>query len=207
MTAATPRSPAVGNLRQRALAAAHRMLEMRGEAGLTLRALAAELNTGAGGLYHHFAGKDALLAELAIDGFAELSRWMAMATDAPPQGRTPFNACAHAYLGFTRHRPALYAIMYNERILAGHAGVRRAEAGAFDVFRRSLESPRAACANADDVALAFWALGRGVASISCRADSDRPGAAKDIVMRVMSGLETLAGRPLALVRQIAEDAA
>jgi AcrR family transcriptional regulator len=207
MTTATPRSPTVGNLRQRALAAAHRMLETRGEAGLTLRALAAELNTGAGGLYHHFAGKDALLAELAIDGFAELGRWMAMATDAPPLGRTPFNASAHAYLGFTRHRSALYAIMYNERILAGHAGVRRAEGEAFGVFRRSLDRHGAACANADDVALAFWALGRGVACISCRADSDRPGAAKDIVARVMNGLEALTGRPLGSVGQIAEDAA
>ena len=207
MTIATLRSPSIGNLRQRALAAAHRMLETRGEAGMTLRALAAELNTGAGGLYHHFAGKDALLAELAIDGFAELGRWMAMATDSPPPGRTPFNACAHAYLGFTRHRPALYAIMYNERILAGHAGVRRAETAAFEVFRRSLDGHGAACASADDVALAFWALGRGVASISCRADSDRPGAAKDIVARVMNGLEALTGRPLALVAQIAEDAA
>jgi AcrR family transcriptional regulator len=200
------RSTAVGNLRQRALAAAHRMLETRGETGLTLRALAAELGTGAGGLYHHFAGKDALLAELAVDGFAELGRWMAMAT-AAPRARTPFNACGHAYVGFTRHRPALYAIMYNERILAGHPSVRRAEAAAFDTFRRALGGAGIAEAQADDVALAFWALARGVASLSCRTDRDRPGATKEIVMRVMNGLETLAGHPLALVGRIVEDAA
>ena len=97
--------------------------------------------------------------------------------------------------------------MYNERILAGHAGVRCAEAGAFEVFRRSLERPRSACSNIDDVALAFWALGRGVASISCRTDRDRPGAAEAIVLRVVSGLEALAGHPLALLGRIAEDAA
>jgi hypothetical protein len=57
------------------------------------------------------------------------------------------------------------------------------------------------------VALAFWALGRGVASISCRADRDRPGAAEAIVLRVVSGLEALAGHPLALLGRIAEDAA
>ena len=206
MTTARARSPAVGNLRQRALAAAHRMLETRGEAGLTLRAIAAELNTGAGGLYHHFANKDALLAELAIDGFGELGRWMAMATESP-QGRTPFSACGHAYLGFTRHRPALYAIMYNERILAADACVRRAEAAAFETFRRALDGHGVAEAKAGDVALAFWALARGVACISCRADSDRPGAAEAIVLRVVSGLETLAGHPLTLLGRIAEDAA
>jgi AcrR family transcriptional regulator len=200
------RSTAVGNLRQRALAAAHRMLETRGEAGLTLRAIAAELNSGAGGLYHHFANKDALLGELAIDGFGELGTWMATAT-ANPQGRTPFNACGHAYLGFTRHRPALYAIMYNERILAGHAGVRRAEAQAFATFRRGLDGHGLAEAKIDDVALTFWALARGVASISCRADRDRPGAAEEIVLRVVNGLEALAGHPLTLIGRIAVDAA
>jgi AcrR family transcriptional regulator len=207
MTLARLSPPVVGNLRQRALAAAHRQLEAHGEAGLTLRAIAAELNTGAGGLYHHFANKEALLAELAVDGFRELGRWMAMAAAAPPQQRTPFNACGHAYLGFTRHRPALYAIMYNERILAGHADVRRAESEAFETFRRSLDPGCVAEAKASDVALAFWALARGVACISCRADSDRPGAAKEIVVRVMSGLEALVGHPLALIGGIVEDAA
>lgn len=182
------------------------MLEARGETGLTLRAIAAELNTGAGGLYHHFANKDALLAELAIDGFRELGRWMAMAT-ASPQGRTPFNACGHAYLGFTRHRPALYAIMYDERILTSHAGVRRAEAEAFETFRRALAGCGVAEAATGDVALTFWVLARGVASISCLADRDRPGAAEDVVRRVVAGLETLCGHPLALIGRIAEDAA
>jgi AcrR family transcriptional regulator len=189
-----PRAASGGNLKQRALVAAHRMLEAHGEAGLTLRALAAELQTGPGSLYHHFANKDALLAELAIDGFRELGRWMAMAT--PPAGRTTFFACGHAYLGFTRHRPALYAIMYNERVLARHERVRRAEAEAFEIHRRSLETLGVAETDLADVALALWALGRGMASISCRLGGGSPGVAKQVALSVMSGLEALTGASL-----------
>jgi AcrR family transcriptional regulator len=206
MAAAKPRAPNGGNLKQRALAAAHRMLEAHGEAGLTLRAIAAELRTGPGSLYHHFANKDALLAELAIDGFRELGRWMAMAADTPG-GRTAFFASGHAYLGFTRRQPALYAIMYNERVLAGNESVRRAEAEAFDIYRRSLENLGVPDEDLADVALAFWALGRGMASISCRLGGASPGVAKQIVLRVMSGLEALAGAPLVALNQPASDAA
>jgi AcrR family transcriptional regulator len=205
MPPAKLRAPNGGNLKQRALAAAHRMLEAHGEAGLTLRALAAELQTGPGSLYHHFANKDALLAELAVDGFRELGRWMAMAT--PPQGRTTFFACGHAYLGFTRHRPALYAIMYNERVLAGHERVRRAEAEAFEIHQRSLEALGVAEADLGDVALALWALGRGMASISCRLGGGSPGVAKQVALSVMSGLEALTGASLITRADAARDVA
>jgi AcrR family transcriptional regulator len=206
MALAQPLARPAGNLKQRALAAAHRLLEAHGEAGLTLRSLAAELGAGAGGLYHHFANKDALLAELAVDGFRELGRWMAMAV-AAPQGRTTFFACGHAYLGFTRHKPALYAIMYNERILAGHECVRRAEAEAFEIYRRSLENLGVPDADLADVALAFWALGRGMASISSRLGGGSPGVAKQIALRVMNGLEALTGAPIAALSLAASDAA
>jgi AcrR family transcriptional regulator len=182
------------------------MLETRGEAGLTLRAIAAELDTGVASLYYHFANKDALLAELAIDGFHELGRWMAMAA-ASPGGRTTFNASGHAYLGFTRHRPALYAIMYDERLQATHPGVRCAEAEAFEIYQRSLENLGIAEADVADVALAFWTLGRGIASISGRFSGGSPGAAKQIVGRVMRGLETLTGAPIAALSVVRSDAA
>jgi AcrR family transcriptional regulator len=204
--ASTCRDPAVGNLRQRALAAAHRMLEARGEAGLTLRAIAAELNTGVASLYYHFANKDALLAELAIDGFRELGRWMAMAA-ASPGARTTFNASGHAYLGFTRHRPALYAIMYDERLQAGHPGIRCAEAEAFDIYQSSLANLGLAEGDVADVTLAFWTLGRGIASISDRFSGGSPGAAKEIVARVIRGLETLTGAPIAALSVATHDAA
>src|SRR5258708_25129280 len=118
------------NLRQRALRCAHRLIETRCAAELNLRELAAELGTGVASLYYHFANKDALLAELAIDGFHGLQRAIENAVRAPGH-KTRFHACAGAYLRFTREQPRLYALMYDERILAGHPGARHAEQAAF----------------------------------------------------------------------------
>ena len=84
LTACGPRPPlGPADLRQRALLAAHPLLEVRGADGLNLRDIAAELRTGVASLYYHFANKDDLLAELAIDGFRELRRSIADALRKP----------------------------------------------------------------------------------------------------------------------------
>jgi AcrR family transcriptional regulator len=188
--AVEPSATCVGNLRQRAIQAAHRLLEAHGEAGLGLRAIAAEIGTGVGSLYYHFANKDELMAELAVDGFRELSRWMTLAGQES-NGRTAGFNCGHAYLGFTRHRPGLYALMYNERILATQEVARRAEAEAFAVFKQSIDSPVRPAADIEDVALTYWALGRGMASISASLGAPSPGAAKTMARRVLRGLDLL----------------
>jgi AcrR family transcriptional regulator len=185
----------VGNLRQRAIQAAHRLLEAHGEAGLGLRAIATEIGTGVGSLYYHFANKDALVAEVAADGFRELSRWMTLAGQSP-NGQTAFFNCGHAYLGFTRRRPGLYALMYNERILATQEVARRAEAESFAVFKQSLDSPGTPGADVEDVALTYWALGRGMASISASLGGSSPGATKTTARRVLRGLELLINEPV-----------
>jgi AcrR family transcriptional regulator len=187
--------PRVQNPRQRALQAAHRLLETQGEEGLSLRAIAADMGAGTGSLYYYFANKDALLAELAADGFHELRRWF-VAAGKNLGGRTPFHAYANAYVGFTRRRPALYALMYNERRLAHHEVVRIAEAEAFTAFKTGLGAFSLAPEQVEDVALTFWALGRGIASISATTKPASPGAAKAVVRRVLSGLETMIGEPV-----------
>ena len=181
------------NLRQRALAAAHRLLEARGVAGLNLRSLAAELGTGGASLYYHFDSKDALLAEVAIDGFRALKANIAAALSAPA-GKTPFHAASEEYLRFTRRRPALYALMYSERLLTGFATVRAAEREAFEAFQRAIGPFGVPTGNVENVALMFWALGRGIASLSLTGDD--PGAAKRISRRVVDGLGALLGEPI-----------
>jgi AcrR family transcriptional regulator len=182
----------VANPRRRALDAAALILENEGEAALSLRAIAAATDTGVASLYYHFRNKDALLAELAIDGFADLGAALAAAVRAPGHRRT-FHACAEAYVGFTRHRPRLYGLMYNERLLAGHARLRAAEATAFAAFRRGIVGFDVEGEELDAVAMTFWALGRGIASISSASGSPRAGAAKRVVHKILRGLEILTG--------------
>ncbi len=59
-------------------------------------------------LYSHFAGKDAIVRAVAIEGFADLAvrlRQARAAFDEP--GRTLRAVCG-AYLSFAAERPALY---------------------------------------------------------------------------------------------------
>jgi AcrR family transcriptional regulator len=197
MTAAAycPR-PTLGpaNLRQRALLAAHPLLEARGAEGLNLRDIAAELETGVASLYYHFANKDALLAELAIDGFRALRRSISGALRQPGR-RTPFHACSDAYLHFARDRPALYALMYNERLLAGHPALVAAETEAFDAFTLSLQGFGVADEKIANVALMLWALGRGIGSLSLTAAASGQSA-RATTRRIVDGLSTLIGEPV-----------
>jgi AcrR family transcriptional regulator len=190
------RAPAPTNLRQRALAAAHALLEARGAEGLNLRDIAAALQTGVASLYYHFANKDALLVELAIDGFRDLQRSISGAR-REPRHRTPFHACSEAYLHFARERPALYALMYNERLLGGHPALRAAESAAFDAFSLSLQGFGVPDEKIGDVALTLWALGRGIGSLSLAANA--PGlSARAMTRRIVDGLSTLIGEPVKL---------
>ena len=60
-----------GDLRAGLLRAALELLHEGGVEALTLRAVARRAGVSPGAPYHHFADKDALLAAVAEDGFAE----------------------------------------------------------------------------------------------------------------------------------------
>jgi AcrR family transcriptional regulator len=179
------------NLRQRAIGVAHRLLDEHGVDGLNLRDIAARLETGVASLYYHFTNKDALLAELAVDGFGALRDAIAEAL-REPRHRTPFHSCCEAYVHFIRVRPALYALMYSERLWAGYACVRSAEAAAFVTFRQSMRDFGVPADKTENVALTFWALGRGIGSLTLAAGADDP-AARATTRKILDGLGTLMG--------------
>jgi AcrR family transcriptional regulator len=116
----TPISPSVRvrSLREQALDAAMILVEQYGVAGLNLRDLAAALGAGPASLYYHFKNKDALLAELAAEGFRQLNRGFLKAQENPGDRPALYGCCA-AYLRFMRERPALYQLMFDEHILTG----------------------------------------------------------------------------------------
>jgi hypothetical protein len=132
---------------------------------------------------------------MAADGFRELRAAIAAAV-SERRHRTPFHACSDAYQRFTRQRPLLYTLMYNERILANHEVARRAEAEAFQAFQASMQEFGVPVDQVEDVALTFWTLGRGIASVSAATGNGQPGAAKEVVRKILRGLEMLTGEPV-----------
>ncbi|GGT02048.1 TetR/AcrR family transcriptional regulator [Streptomyces griseoviridis] len=94
------------------VAAARELAEAEGWDAVTTRRLAAEIEYSQPVLYSHFKGKDAIMAAVAVEGFAELAAELRAAGTAVPPGRAALTAVGEAYTAFARRRPALYDAMF-----------------------------------------------------------------------------------------------
>ena len=188
----------VGGLRGRAIDAALKMVETRGALGVNLRELAADLGTGQASLYYHFANKDALMAELAAEGFRRLRSAFVRAL-GDSRKHSPLHACGDAYLKFARTQPRLYRVMYAEHILRGFPVARQAEAAAFATFAEGISPGEASEGVLADRAMALWAFGRGIAALTLSAsDGDPPP--RELSRQIVRGLESLMGQSIRKAR-------
>jgi AcrR family transcriptional regulator len=144
-----------------------------------MRAVAARVGLNPPALYEQFAGGKAdLLAAVAIEGFGELA-------DALEQAATrqnePMLAIAEAYWHFASEEPALYELMFHNRLELVFATddtppqVRRG----FAVLRRAIANRIRDAEVEHDVELvteAWWASVHGVVSLAL-SNRVRPGTA------------------------------
>jgi AcrR family transcriptional regulator len=182
----------VQTLKTRALDMALEMVVTRGPEGVNVRDIAEMIGTGASSLYYYFKSKDALLAEVAAAGFRRLEAAVTTARNNG-LGHEPIRACGGAYLRFIREQPMLYKVMYSERILTGFEVARGAERRAFETFAAGIADGAPSPAT-EESALALWAFGRGVASLTMAQEVNAPGTGRDLARRLVSGLEVLIGR-------------
>jgi AcrR family transcriptional regulator len=108
-----------GDLAAAVLAAAAKMLEKEGLAGVSVRAAARRAGVSHNAPYRHFPDRDALLAALAADGFKQLA--------AALEGRTG-KELGEAYVRFALERPQRFRLMFaghvsNPELLAKFEGV------------------------------------------------------------------------------------
>lgn len=195
--AAAPRTHSirVGSLRGRAIDAALKMVEARGAEAVNLRDLAGELGTGPASLYYHFANKDALMAELVVEGFRRLEAAFAAAM-ADLRGRSPLHACGDAYLKFARTHTRLYRLMYAERLLTHYAVAHEAEAAAFATFAEGISPGEASGGTLADRAIALWAFGRGIAALTLLAAEGDSPPPRELSRQIVRGLESLMGQSI-----------
>lgn len=93
---------------------ARRLLVERGEAGVSLRAIAREVGMTAPALYRYFANLDDLLAAVADDILGDLAGAVVAARDSDPDG-DPVARLAAAARGFrlwARHHPREFAAVF-----------------------------------------------------------------------------------------------
>ena len=169
-----------GNLREALIRAALNLIGEKGLGGVTFAEAARAAGVSPAAPYRHFRDRDALLAEVARQGF---ERFEAMLTAAWNEGRpeplTAFENIGKAYLAFARSEPAYYAAMF-EAGLPPDASAELREAGerAFGVLRTAAEAvctllPKEGRPPASMVSLHVWSLSHGIASLFGRGDPGR----------------------------------
>ena len=170
-----------GNLREALIQAALELIAEKGPAGFTFADAARSAGVSAAAPYRHFRDRDALLADVAREGFVRFEAMLASGwADGRPDALTAFQNVGKAYLAFARTEPAYYAAMFEAGLPPDHnVELRAAGDRAFAVLRRAAEGLVAllpttgARPPALMLALHAWAMAHGIASLFGRGDAGR----------------------------------
>ena len=169
-----------GNLREALVQAAVTLIAEHGPAGFTVAEAARLAGVSPGAPYRHFRDAEALLAEVARQGFERFADALAQAwSDGEPEPLRAYEAMGRAYLGFARDEGAYYAAMFDSRLSpADHPGLQAASDRAFGVLRAATE--RLVARLPEDrrppvlmVALHIWSMAHGIATLFGRPDRSR----------------------------------
>lgn len=182
-----------GDARAALLDAAASMLEGQGASGISLRGVAEAAGLSRQAPYNHFANKEAMLAELVGDGFAELL--LRMNATANPEPFARLVAAADAYIAFGTERTALFRLMFARELV----DVRRfpkvqAKADATRACLRSVIEQITAPDLVADATLVVWSLIHGYTElcneVGIEGPEKRAGRA-ELYARAVFGLEAL----------------
>lgn len=188
-----------GDLRQALLAAAEIELAEKGVEGFTLRGCARRAGVSHAAPAHHFRDADALLTELAAEGYARFAEVMRR-RQAQSQGpRTALIAAGLGYVDFARANPALFRLMFSSARPDFDQQPLRANAdAAFGILVGGVReirgaSPMATREGIQDV-LASWAIVHGLANfyiaermplLAAVPEADREAFLADIIARAL----------------------
>ncbi|MCI4677624.1 TetR/AcrR family transcriptional regulator [Rhodoblastus acidophilus] len=159
-----------GKLRQALLAAARALISERGPAGFTLAEAAKRVGVTGAAPYRHFADRNALIAELAQQGFEHFNEQLGRAWDGGrPDAVSALRRRGAAYLAFAKAEPGLYKAMFGDAGALARQGGDRAGQRAFDDLLRTtvavLRQFHAPEHGARVLALEIWATTHGIADL------------------------------------------
>lgn len=173
-----------GDLARALVGAAAGLLEKSGPEGVTLRAVARRVGVSPAAVYRHYADKNALLAAIAAEGFAELAAAFRVAR-ASAAGREPLarlRALGLVYLRFAADHPRLYRLLFGLERPSARANDRLASESA-EAYRLLEEAVAATLPRGSDAraiaraATAAWALVHGYAMLRLEGQLDQMPAA------------------------------
>jgi AcrR family transcriptional regulator len=147
-----------GDLPSALVAAGEALLDEGGDGAFSLREAARRAGVSPAAAYRHFPDKEALLARIALRGFAEFGEALRQAAAAAPDG--PLDAMGIAYVDFALARPARFRLMFGPltaRASARDAGLAAARNAAFEAL--------SARAGSRPASLRAWGLVHGLAML------------------------------------------
>ncbi|MEV4623264.1 TetR/AcrR family transcriptional regulator [Asanoa sp. NPDC049573] len=147
--------------------AARELAEAEGWEAVTTRRLADRVEYSQPVLYSHFKGMDAIVAAVAVDGFADLAAEMRAARTSTRGPKRALANVAAAYVAFAEQRPALYDAMFNQTVSLAFATPETPAAlrAGFDELRQVVR-PFAADDNEDLLAEVLWSGLHGLVSLT-----------------------------------------
>jgi AcrR family transcriptional regulator len=143
-----------GDLRAAVLAAAGKLIEKEGLAGLSVREAARRAGVSHNAPYRHFPDRDALLAALAAEGFARLKESL--------EGRSG-RELGEAYVRFALTQPQRFRLMFGGSLALERYPELRAQAEA--THDRLSAAFAGLGAEAEYAAAAAWSLVHGLANL------------------------------------------
>jgi len=106
-----------GNLRSALVNSCLTLIEAKGPTGFTLSEAAREAGVTPAAVYRHFAGREDLIAEAALQGYEIFGDLMEHAYDGgKPSALSAFLATGRAYLAFANRHPGHYVAMFESGI-------------------------------------------------------------------------------------------
>jgi AcrR family transcriptional regulator len=111
-----PRDRERAQRRRLIITTARDLAEAEGWGAVTTRRLADLIEYSQPVLYSHFAGKDAIMAAVAVDGFTEIAGELRAAHGEASTARAALAAVVSAYVGFAERCPALYDAMFTHAV-------------------------------------------------------------------------------------------
>jgi AcrR family transcriptional regulator len=160
-----------GDLRRALLDATLELIESRGLAELSLRAVARAAGVSHAAPYHHFADRRALLAAVAEEGFRALRGAMLARAERVEGPALRLQEAGIGYVLFALTHPAHFRVMFSPELAerGDYAELRDAAQGSQAVLLSAIERCQAAgvigAGDTDLLGLAAWAQVHGLATL------------------------------------------
>ncbi|OSP55545.1 TetR/AcrR family transcriptional regulator [Pseudoruegeria sp. SK021] len=164
-----------GNLRQALVDAALVLIAERGPMGFTLSEAAKQAGVTPAAVYRHFDGREDLIAEGALQGYAIFADLMDYAFDTgQPSALSALESVGRAYLAFARKYPGHYIAMFESGVSVNASPALAAASsrarGALERAARNLSDhiPPEKRPPAAMISDHIWALSHGVVELFSR---------------------------------------